>query len=836
MGFSELINNIASTVNDTLAGSTNIGPKYPSLQESLGLPDIDPAFKERWFNYRSQAYAFGVVGENDLLSLETSGQQAIGAITAVFGGGSGPTTETNGSSKFDDFVLPINPQEITQEEPFAVSITPTQGGTVVRHGGNRYKNLSISGTTGVHPFKGATGVNRLTGAALFQPDTLKYRSGYEVFLHFRNWIRSYHQTKAEQSSNLRMVFKNYKDWEFLIVEPEAFTMKRDAQKPLLYNYSIKFRVLGHYKAPTIGSNTWLDAIDDSLNKATASIEQARGLFNKFQEVIRATGGEINQVIENLRLVTLAVKAARGVPITMSDVGKRIDSNFLSQGDALKLMLKIGEKAGEAGNDPKTLETQNVDLETLPDDPNALATNLVNDVALPGQKDAKQKFIDAKATMGDAIKTLSIEDYPPAAQTQIYLEQQAAAQFTAQEIENIAESVQTLYNQYNDAVGGGDATFNRIFDLTSTVDSEITNENIDIETEVQFGFSKALDGLYSLLSNDQLFDTNRELYSRADSKSGAEKIGKGIFAFPEEEGAVREGVVPFGATLEDIAFYELGDSSRWTELAELNHLKSPYIASNEENTKINYTVESSGYNDTADLQGLVPTQYYLVAAIPAPINGWLGKENQIALYEGGDANQASSWRFFIPQTGMLVKVKDRQKTLKFDGSNWVDYTEPNDLTNVLKPGDIILLPSNTPGENFKNRGPRDNPVLDPLTEAEKALAVDLKLLPSGDLDLTPSGDLNVVAGPENGAQAIILKILYQTGDLKKFPAIGTHLRTGGKMPNIGVVRTQILNSLLQDPRIEDVRNINLRQEGSALYINFVVQFINIQQPATINIPI
>src|SRR5690606_2449275 len=131
--------------------------------------------------------------------------------------------------------LPINPQEITQTENFAVKIKPTLGGTTVNHSGNRYKDLIISGTTGVHPYRGMTGVNRKTGRAIFQPDSLKYRSGYEVFLHFRNWIKAYHQRKASSPNQFRMIFKNFKDWEFLIVEPVKFTMKRDSSKPLLYN-------------------------------------------------------------------------------------------------------------------------------------------------------------------------------------------------------------------------------------------------------------------------------------------------------------------------------------------------------------------------------------------------------------------------------------------------------------------------------------------------------------------------------------------------------------------------------------------------------------------------
>jgi len=73
----------------------------------------------------------------------------------------------NISSEFKSIDLPINPSELTQDENFAINIKPTQGGTVVQHSGNKYKDLTISGTTGNHPFKGSGGASSRTGKALF---------------------------------------------------------------------------------------------------------------------------------------------------------------------------------------------------------------------------------------------------------------------------------------------------------------------------------------------------------------------------------------------------------------------------------------------------------------------------------------------------------------------------------------------------------------------------------------------------------------------------------------------------------------------------------------------
>jgi len=96
---------------------------------------------------------------------------------------------------FSDFQLPLAPQAINQRETPASSIRPSQGGTTTNQNGWGYIPLSIQGTTGLAPFRGDGGVNRKTGEAIFQPKDLKHKSGYEVFIHLRNWFRSYYQFK-----------------------------------------------------------------------------------------------------------------------------------------------------------------------------------------------------------------------------------------------------------------------------------------------------------------------------------------------------------------------------------------------------------------------------------------------------------------------------------------------------------------------------------------------------------------------------------------------------------------------------------------------------------------
>lgn len=834
MAISNLINNIAGSVRGlgTALGLISVqpDPRYVPFS-AQGIDPIDSGTKERWFNFASELYVFGVIDDGDDLNADSPGARALKTVTSFFSSaGVGGGDSNSASNSFSDFALPLTPQEIQQVENFAVSIQPTQGGTSVHHSGNRYKELVISGTTGVHPFRGTGGVNAITGAAIFAPDEIKYRSGYEVFIHFRNWIKSYHQFKAigSQTHKARMIFKNFKDWEFLVVEPLKFTMKRDASRPLLYNYTVSFRVLGHYSLPKPNSN-FLDTIDSGLAIARTSLETARGVFLRSQDIARSVAKEIDRVTENLRIVALGAKALQGIPTTVADLSAGSAAKFFSARDAAATSLGLVDAI-------KKEDPSNPDL---PPDASSLADEIKS--KLDNGADPITTLDNFLKQMGTGAKIASVKILPTAAQNNLVLEQQNAALLSREEIERIRNDLKNLKDKLELSLGFEDETYSDIYNLTQTTSLEDGQQITDEQFELLYATQEALKGMDAILSNDEYFDTAQELYSRADSTSGAGTIGQNIFSFPDPAEGFREIVLPQGVTLEDIAFFELGDASRWTEIAELNGLKAPYIEDvQNESTRINYRVLSFGFWDTADLQLLTPSDLYLVPSSPTPANGWAGKANYIAEYLGGDKNQSSSWRFIYPEGGTIIEILDRQEYVQFEAElgAWAEIDLDMSVNpEVARPGDVIKIPGNpNPQTTTFTRGPRDNVVTNGLSASERALAVDLKLTETGDIDVTPSGDLNLSFGADNAAQAIVLKLLFEPGSLKKHPEIGSVLRLGGKIPNLAGIRSQIATSLLQDERIQDVKNINIRQQNSTVEINFDVIFRNIPEPVSITIPV
>jgi len=106
-----------------------------------------------------------------------------------------PSNE-NDKGKWQEFRLQINPQELTQDEIFAIEVTPTFRGVVVEHHGQILKDITISGTTGKSPRAREGGVVPATG----RPVLASGHSGYEEFHELRSYIRAY--VEAKRSLNL----------------------------------------------------------------------------------------------------------------------------------------------------------------------------------------------------------------------------------------------------------------------------------------------------------------------------------------------------------------------------------------------------------------------------------------------------------------------------------------------------------------------------------------------------------------------------------------------------------------------------------------------------------
>lgn len=112
----------------------------------------------------------------------------------------------------------------------------------------------------------------------------------------------------------------------------------------------------------------------------------------------------------------------------------------------------------------------------------------------------------------------------------------------------------------------------------------------------------------------------------------------------------------------------------------------------------------------------------------------------------------------------------------------------------------------------------------LSAAEKELGVDLSLNKDGDLQLNNLNDFELLAGARNAAQAAKLKLQIEPGGLVYHPAIGTDLRIGEKTKNAFDIQTQILRSLAQDPRFEDI-DVKVQVSGNTVIVTLFLTLAN-----------
>jgi len=472
-------------------------------------------------------------------------------------------TDTSLISEFTEFPLPLNPSEITQDENFAINIRPTQGGTSVNHSGNKYKELIISGTTGIAPFRGAGGVNSSTGEAIFQPRELRYASGYEVFQRLRNYFKAYHEYKNTSSSTeaqqAKLIFKNYKDGEFLIIEVPKFTMKRNASRPFIYDYTISARVIGFVQfknentAGVLG--TTFDKAIENIQDAVNKIDIARGVFLRQRDILSQVEATYDQVVlEPLRKVGLALKAVIGASLALSDVAPSIIRRSLSTRDTIEILLTIDS------TQRKNKNTGNLD-------------SRLKDVQIPVniEKTVSETGPDILLRLpGDASQAIQFSILPIKAQTAVIAEQTEILENPRSFYENLKVQIERVQDNANDAFNFNDSLYDNLFNRTPTLISESTKRATDAEIEVLYGLEQAVTALNQIISTNILFkssyaDRIANVNSKFDTSLGL-----------RADSAVKEIIFPTGMTLERLALQQLGDTNRWGEIVELNNLKPPYI--------------------------------------------------------------------------------------------------------------------------------------------------------------------------------------------------------------------------------------------------------------------
>jgi hypothetical protein len=157
-------------------------------------------------------------------------------------------------------------------------------------------------------------------------------------------------------------------------------------------------------------------------------------------------------------------------------------------------------------------------------------------------------------------------------------------------------------------------------------------------------------------------------------------------------------------------------------------------------------------------------------------------------------------------------------------------------NVVHPGDKILIPQPLIEGFGSTPTVKERYINEDLNAVERNLGIDLKATEEFDLDLGNRGDLEIVRGAENAAQAVMLKLSYDQGELLEHPELGVGIQVGKKVPDLGEIQTNLVKTLSADPRFSAVENLQLVRDNSALSINFLLRVKNVDTPIPVTLRI
>lgn len=241
------------------------------------------------------------------------------------------------------FFLPIAPSNLTISTSFATNVVSTLYGTIEEHSPVRYYDIVIEGTTGMvpqfvkidqkNPLRGRSsfpvnqGLTNIAGGffakTLAIVDKIKNtaselingipkaqtgvytdQTGYLAFHNLYRFLLQYKKDAAgiDGSTDARtkhpLTFFNYKDNNQYDVAIRNFTLRRSADNPMLYNYSITMR--GYNLRTASDSELAVDNLNQTLESlglngvdSSTLLGKIKGTANKVKGILGPLGAGIN---------------------------------------------------------------------------------------------------------------------------------------------------------------------------------------------------------------------------------------------------------------------------------------------------------------------------------------------------------------------------------------------------------------------------------------------------------------------------------------------------------------------------------------------------------------
>ena len=758
--------------------------------------------------------------------------------------------------------LPITPQQLSIQDVYAISNTPTLRGIVEEHNGIKYKNISMSGTFGIltqraspsSTISGTSLMGSLFAGTLEAVDTLtrtakklsnlkghpaeiergasdpkktnkEYNTGYYYAMYAGRFLEQYAIAKKNpKNSNWRLVLDMPKRNESYIVTPVSYASSQSINKPAEYMWQMQLKAWKRIDLDTT-RDPQVAADKISLNKLQMlnnSLRTLRNLIAQSTDVVKAVRADFQAVMNTLRQTSLLVKDTAGLVQTsidlipaiikdskdsISQIGKDLNTSFQIPSNSAFSLGTQEVKAAHTVTLIKGMYSKNEGLSptaTSQSDSTKSASNPLNS----GSKGASptesngldQVFNNPEANFGFFNKI-------PLAQVNLTQNQRDDIndEMTRIRLTNTADlkrtkaTLQSVAFDLANHYGAGDATVAAVYGRP-TPNTRTAPMTIE-ENEIIQALYEVIAGLDALTSSRQ-FDTAQQLNQTSLQLIGG--LASNVDIQIDTYNSKYQAPVPYGLSIEQIAMRYLKSPDKWIEIVTINALREPYI-------------DEVGF-------------FYPLLS-NADGRSFTVNDSESKLFIGQKITLSDLTTLpFVRTISDINKISDVSYLVTVNGNSDLAITTTNGaklqayLPGTVNSQNIIYIPSNLPSDPTSDLFPIPNLTPDKLNDLAN---VDFLLDDSGDIAVNSIGDFRLSNGLTNLIQTLKLKIQTKKGSLLRHENYGLGITAGMSTADIdsGELIRSLNEMIAEDPRFESISTIQITLKENTLNINMVVNLAN-----------
>jgi phage baseplate assembly protein W len=372
-------------------------------------------------------------------------------------------------------------------------------------------------------------------------------------------------------------------------------------------------------------------------------------------------------------------------------------------------------------------------------------------------------------------------------------------------------------------------------------------------------------LYRLYASPELFNTTLEGLAADYAARG----GKADLASIVRR-QLKQYMVVEGDSLPSIAQSQLGDATRWPEIAMLNGLSYPYLSDDLTYSAAQRAVGEVTFSHVSALEAswLIPVGTIVGTRATADRPAILFRVTQDATIPAGElsvtvpvealetgeagnigpgeiyevvwcATAAAEYLYELEITAVDVAGNSATTTRTFRHVGWPGATNAEAMRegasgSVARKGEWILLPvaasvRQVPGIFLAPVGA--NPLV-------RQYGIDYWMSEEGGLDRDNTGDIKAVGGLDNLVIAMRCALSTERGDLTGHPEYGSDLwRLVGELESpyrADRVALEVSRAALRDPRIRDVRVLSTEWDVQGLRVGLEFTTENTQDTGRVNL--